>query len=39
MAFDFEVLTENLVDKRKNSKKKKKKTMFFECFITDKRTL
>lgn len=24
MAFDFEVLTENLVDKRKNSKKKKK---------------
>lgn len=37
MAFDFEVLTENLVDKRKNSKKKKK--MFFECFITDKRTL
>lgn len=30
MAFDFEVLTENLVDKRKNSKKKNKTK---QCFF------
>lgn len=29
MAFDFEVLTENLVDKRKNSKKKKNVFLMF----------
>lgn len=29
MAFDFEVLTENLVDKRKNGKKKKNVFLMF----------
>lgn len=29
MAFDFEVLTENLVDKRKNSKKKENVFLMF----------
>lgn len=32
MAFDFEVLTENLVDKRKNSKKKTKQNNVFLMF-------
>lgn len=32
MAFDFEVLTENLVDKRKNSKKKPKQNNVFLMF-------
>lgn len=32
MAFDFEVLTENLVDKRKNSKNKTKQNNVFLMF-------